>query len=417
MKIKLLCALLCMMMLLSVLSLTSCQDKPEPATPEEGTVTRMTVDINPSVEFLVDDQGLIISATALNDDGSILIAGEAFVGKTPEEAADMMVNLAAQTGYLVKGNVEADQNTVTISISGDSQYAKELTDRVQQTATEALAELDISGAVASAQALGLDALRAMALSTALYTQEEIDAMDEKQLYNMLAQSRVETALLLTAEMREAYFAAKESRISFAEREETARIIEEMGGIYKLTHAAYKAALDAYSSAILAVEDFRYETLISPESPYQKSLAELRAAKTDLLAQKNYVASLEVDGELYVQATVNLTLSEEQYDKALAAYEALGAQADAALLELINVMKQAETKLIELEAQLFDENIEATLQAKASEIEANLNAAKDSYFAEFEAAHAQDIAAMQAQLLAEKQALKDSINGTDATETN
>lgn len=417
MRIKLLCALLCMMMLLSVLSLTSCQDEQEPATPEEGTVTRMTVDINPSVEFLVDDQGLIISATALNDDGSILIAGEAFVGKTPEEAADMMVNLAAQTGYLVKGNVEADQNTVTISISGDSQYAKELTDRVQQTATEALAELDISGAVASAQALGLDALRAMALSTALYTQEKIDAMDEKQLYNVLAQSRVETALLLTAEMREAYFAAKESRISFAEREETARIIEEMGGIYKLTHAAYKAALDAYSSAILAVEDFRYETLISPESPYQKSLAELRAAKTDLLAQKNYVASLEVDGELYVQATVNLTLSEEQYDKALAAYEALGAQADAALLELINVMKQAETKLIELEAQLFDENIEATLQAKASEIEANLNAAKDSYFAEFEAAHAEDIAAMQAQLLAEKQALKDSINGTDATETN
>lgn len=417
MKTRLLCVFLCMMMLLATLSLTSCNSEQQPATPEEGTVTRMTVDINPSVEFMVDDQNLIVSATALNDDGSILIAGEAFVGKTPEEAAEMMVTLAAQTGYLVKGNVETDQNTVTISISGDSQYAKELTDRVQQSATEALAELDIHGAVASAQALGLEALRTMALSTALYTQEEIDAMDEKQLYTVLAQSRVETALLLTAEMREAYFAAKESRISFAEREETARIIEEMGGIYKLTHTAYKAALDAYSSAILAVEDFRYETLISPESPYQKSLAELRAAKTDLLAQKNYVASLEVDGELYAQATVDLTLSEEQYDKALAAYEALGAQADAALLELINVMKQAETKLIELEAQLFDENIEATLQAKASEIEANLNATKDSFFADFEAAHAEDIAAIQAQLLAEKQALKDSISGMDTTETN
>ena len=417
MKTRLLCVFLCMMMLLATLSLTSCNSEQQPATPEEGTVTRMTVDINPSVEFMVDDQNLIVSATALNDDGSILIAGEAFVGKTPEEAAEMMVTLAAQTGYLVKGNVETDQNTVTISISGDSQYAKELTDRVQQSATEALAELDIHGAVASAQALGLEALRTMALSTALYTQEEIDAMDEKQLYTVLAQSRVETALLLTAEMREAYFAAKESRISFAEREETARIIEEMGGIYKLTHTAYKAALDAYSSAILAVEDFRYETLISPESPYQKSLAELRAAKTDLLAQKNYVASLEVDGELYAQATVDLTLSEEQYDQALAAYEALGAQADAALLELINVMKQAETKLIELEAQLFDENIEATLQAKASEIEANLNATKDSFFADFEAAHAEDIAAIQAQLLAEKQALKDSISGTDTTETN
>ena len=417
MKTKLLCALLCMMMLLATASLASCNNEQEPATPEEGTVTRMTVDINPSVEFMVDDQGLVVSATALNDDGSILIAGEAFVGKTPEEAIEMVVTLATETGYLVKGNATAEQNEVKISISGDSEYAKQLTEKVHATATEVLAALDVEAAVAKAEAMSLDALRSTALATGLYTEQELAAMDEKQLYAVLAQSRVETALLLTEDMREAYFAAKETRISFAEREETARIIEEMGGIYQLTHTAYKAALDAYSSAIVAVEDFRYETLISPESPYQQSLAKLREAKTELLAQKNYVATLEVDGELYAQATLDLTLSEEQYDKALAAYEALGAQADAALQQLIDAMKQAEAQLIELEAKLFDDNIEATLQAKASEIEANLNAAKDSYFAEFEAAHAEDIAAMEAALIAEKQALKDSIQGTDTTESN
>lgn len=415
MKTRLLCALLCMMMLLATASLASCNNEQEPATPEEGTVTRMTVDINPSVEFMVDDQGLVVSATALNDDGSILIAGEAFVGKTPEQAVEMVVTLATETGYLVKGNATAEQNEVKISISGDSEYAKQLTEKVHATATEVLAALDVEAAVAKAEAMSLDALRSAALATGLYTEQELAAMDEKQLYAVLAQSRVETALLLTEDMREAYFAAKETRISFAEREETARIIEEMGGIYQLTHTAYKAALDAYSSAIVAVEDFRYETLISPESPYQQSLAELREAKTELLAQKNYVATLEVDGELYAQATLDLTLSEEQYDKALAAYEALGAQADAALQQLIDAMKQAEAQLIELEAKLFDDNIEATLQAKASEIEANLNAAKDSYFAEFEAAHAEDIAAMEAALIAEKQALKDSIQGTDTTE--
>lgn len=415
MKTRLLCVLLSMMMLLSVLSLVSCNNEQEPATPEQGTITRMTVDINPSVEFMVDDQNLIISATALNDDGSILIAGEAFIGKTPEEAVEMMVTLATDTGYLIKGNAEENQNTVKISVSGDSQYAKELADHVQKTATDTLAALDVEAAVAAAEALGLDSLRTMALATGLYTEEEIAGMDEKQLYSVLAQSRIETAQLLTAEMREAYYAAKESRISFAQREETARIIEEMGGIYKLTHTAYKTALDAYSSAILAVEEFRYENLISPESPYQQSLVELRAAKTELLAQKNYVATLEVDGELYAQATVNLTLTEEQYNQALAAYEALGAQADAALQELINIMKQTEAQLIELENTLFDQNIEATLQTKATEIEANLNAVKDGYFAEFEAAHSEDIAAMEAQLIAEKQALKDSIQ--QSSETN
>ena len=85
MKIKLMSILLACAMLLPLAVFTSCS---EPA-PKEGTVTRMTVDINPSVEFMVDDQNKVVSVTALNDDGSILVAGEAFIGKTPEEAVEM----------------------------------------------------------------------------------------------------------------------------------------------------------------------------------------------------------------------------------------------------------------------------------------------------------------------------------------
>ena len=95
---------------LSAISFTSCST----AKPEEGSVTRMTVDINPSVEFMIDDENKVISVTALNDDGSILIVGEAFVGKTPEQAIEMMISLASDTGYLVQGNVDASENTVKI---------------------------------------------------------------------------------------------------------------------------------------------------------------------------------------------------------------------------------------------------------------------------------------------------------------
>ena len=62
----------------------------------------------------------------------------------------------------------------------------------------------------------------------------------------------------------------------------------------------------------------------------------------------------------------------------------------------------------LEDTLFDENIEAKLQEKATEIEVNLNAAKDGFFAEFESAHAEDIAAIEQTLLAKKQQLKSEI---------
>lgn len=376
--------------------------------PEEGTLTRMTVDVNPSVEFMVDDENKVVSVTALNDDGSILIAGEAFVGKTPEEAVEMVVSLAAETGYLVKGNVEADENTVKISVSGDTKYAEQLAKDVEAKAEDVLKSFDIEGKVQQIEAMNTEALRTLALSTSLYTEEEIAAMDDKQLYAVIAEGRIETAQLLTAEMREAYFTAKEYEISFAESEEVARIIGEMGGLYKLVQATYSAAVEAYSSAITALDEFRYDMLISPESEYQKSLAALREAKTELLAQKTYTASLEVNGEEYQTAQVTLQLKEEDYDKAVAAYEKLGEEINAAIEKLISKLREAENAIRELENTIFDDNIEATLKEKASEIESNLNAAKDNFFAEFEKAHADDIKAAEEALEAKKQEMKEAV---------
>ncbi len=401
-SIFLICAIL-----MTAISFTSCS-KEQIAKPEEGTVTRMTVDINPSVEFMIDDQNKIVSVTALNDDGSVLIVGEAFVGKTPEEAVEMMVTLASDTGYLVKGNAEASENTVKISVSGDSEYAEQLKKNIAEKANDTLKALDISGKVEKAEALKIEALRQMALAASLYTEEEINAMEEDQLYKVISEGRIETALLLTEEMRTAYYSAKEYKISFAEREETARIIKELGGLYNLTHTAYKAALDLYSTAITELDNFRYEMLVSPDSEYQKSLEKLREAKVEFLKQKNYTASLEVDGEEYASATVELQLTEENYNKMLAAYEKIGTDLNASLEALIAKLREAESKLIELEDTLFDENIEAKLQEKAVEIEANLNAAKDGFFAEFESAHAEDIATIEQTLLARKQQLKSEI---------
>lgn len=404
MKTRFISIFLVCIILLTAISFTSCSN----AKPEEGSVTRMTVDINPSVEFMIDDQNKVVSVTALNDDGSILVVGEAFVGKTPEEAVEMMVTLASDTGYLVHGNVEASKNTVKISISGDSEYAKQLMKNVTEKADSVMKKLDISGVVEKAEALKLEELRKLALSTSLYTEEEINAMDEKQLYKVISVGRIETALILTEEMRAAYYSAKEYKISFAEREETARIIKELGGLYTLTHAAYKTALDVYSTAITELDNFRYEMLVSPESEYQKSLAKLREAKVELLKQKNYTASLDVNGEQYAAAIVTLQVTEENYNKLLAAYEKVGSDLNASLETLIAQLRQAETKLVELENTLFDENIEAKLQEKATEIEASLNAAKDGFFAEFERAHAEDIAAIEQSLLAKKQQLKSEI---------
>ena len=408
MKIKCLSLALCLCLLISMaLPLASCK-KSEP-TPPEGTYTRMTVDINPSVEFMVDDQNKVVSVTALNDDGSILIAGEAFVGKTPEEATQLVVSLATDAGYLVKGEIHVENTDesqkVEISVSGNSDYAKELAKNVKSDVEKYLKDNKITATVESVKAKTLDEMRKVVVEDGLFTEDEVKNMTEEQLYKALAAGRIETAQLLTAEMREAYYRAKDYKISFVEKQATADIISGMGATYKVLMSGYSTALAAYSTSIDALDELRYSLLVDPESAYQKALANLRDAKEDLLKEKKLIFSVKDGDKTYAEISASFKLSEETYNKALKAVEDAGAAANKAMETAIAALREVEAQLKALEEKLREnEDISAKLTAEAQNLEDTLNKAKDNFFAEFEAAHKSDIEKAEADLEAKKQEL-------------
>lgn len=408
MKIKCLSLALCLCLLIGMaLPLASCK-KSEP-TPPEGTYTRMTVDINPSVEFMVDDQNKVVSVTALNDDGSILIAGEAFVGKTPEEATRMVVSLATDAGYLVKGEIHVENTDesqkVEISVSGNSDYAKELAKNVKSDVEKYLKDNKITATVESVKAKTLDEMRKVVIEDGLFTEDEVKNMTEEQLYKALAAGRIETAQLLTAEMREAYYRAKDYKISFVEKQATADIISGMGATYKVLMSGYSTALAAYSTSIDTLDELRYSLLVDPESAYQKALASLRDAKEDLLKEKKLIFSVKDGDKTYAEISASFKLSEETYNKALKAVEDAGAATNKAMETAIAALREIEAQLKALEEKLREnEDISAKLTAEAQNLEDTLNKAKDNFFAEFEAAHKSDIEKAEADLEAKKQEL-------------
>ncbi len=390
------------------LTVVGCDNSSNPET------TRMTVDINPSIEFMVDADNKVISATALNDDGSIILAGEAFVGKTSEEAVELVVSIATETGYIVKGNVETDANNVKISVSGDTKFAENIVKKAEEKVNKFFEDNDIQGKIEKVEALKLDALKELAKNNSIYSEEEIAKMNEEQLLKVIALGRVETAELISEDLREAYFIAKEHQINIAERELTGNIIKDINSIYQISHVAFETALNAYSTAIVKVDEMRYDLLVSPESAYQKSLVALREAKVDLLKQKTYVATLDVNGETYASASLTLQLSEENYDKMLAAYESAGNAINDQLVSLIDSAKTFETTLIEWEQKNFSsDDITEALQQNAQELENELNAKKDAYFATFEEAHKSDIQKAEQDLKDIKAKLIAQINGEDA----
>ncbi|MBR2930138.1 MAG: hypothetical protein IKC32_02805 [Clostridia bacterium] len=392
---------LVIVMLASLALFTACNKPEEPVTPEYA---RMTIDINPSVEFMLDEEGKVASVTALNDDGSILIAGEVFVGKTAEEATELMLTVAGETGYLVKGNVTADENNVKISVSGDGKYAEELYKKVEAEAKSTLEAIDVEAIVTEVDAMGVEALRELAVATAGITEEEAEAMTEAELCEAISAARIETALLLTEELRELYYEAKDYEIEFAKSRYTAELIEGLGGLYTLLLNQYNKALETCEKAVDTLEKLRYETLIDPDSQYQKALVALRESKTELLKQRTYTASLDVNGEEFASAEVKLGLDEERYEQALAAFERIGEAANLGFDSAIAGIEAARLAMKSIEETLPD-SIEEQLTADAEALETYLNDAKDGFFTEFETLYGEDIAKIEEQLLAEKAKLK------------
>ena len=246
---------------------------------EKDAAARMQVDINPSVEFILDADNKVLSVTALNDDGSLIIAGEAFVGKTAEEAVEMMVSISTDAGYLVKGELTAERDAITISITGDDAAAQELYEEVKAEIDGFLEESGIYAVVERGEELKLEALRELVMKAdPSVTEEEVAKMNEEQLINALKISRIETAQLITEELREAYNVAKEYDLRFAERQATKDVIDGLGSAYESFLNLYSKALDSYQETIAAVEQARYDNFVDVGSQYQKALAEVREQK-------------------------------------------------------------------------------------------------------------------------------------------
>ena len=367
---------------------------------------RMQVDINPSVEFILDADDKVLSVTALNDDGALIIAGEAFVGKTAEDAVELMASISTDAGYLVKGDLSAGQDEITVSITGDAEAAQKLYEDVKAGVDAFLEKSGIDAAVERGEALKLDALRDLVQAAdPTLSDEEVAAMTEEQLLNALKISRIETAQLLTEELRAAYNTAKEYDFRFAERQATKSVIEGLGSAYESFLNGYAAALDSYQKAIQAVEQARYDYLVDAGSDYQKILAEVREQKDKVLEQRKEAAELP-EGAAKEAAKAALAAEEAILGTKEAALELAGDAANASFDLALSAMKTVENALTELE-KTFPEEITTALTENAQKAQDAMNAAKDEAFAKFEEAHKDDIEKALADLQARKQALIDA----------
>lgn len=340
------------------------------------------LDLNPSVEFIVDGSNKVVSVTALNDDGAVVISGEAYVGKTVEDAVGLFVDVSVSSGYLVQGSATASKDTISVSVSGNADEAKNLYEKINASASKKFEESNIAAVLEQGSALKTEALRAsVKLCYPELSEDEIAAMTEEQLTQKLYESRKETEKLISAEMRNAYYEAKAYRINITENQAFSNAVGEVGAAYQILMNAFDNGIELLKTAVEKLEKAQYDYLISAESDYQVALSKLLTAKKDVLQQRKELAAIEDEAErtvkeaLLAQKQALLTAAEGALQTAYAAADASVALTKAGIVSAIDGLTKAKSAL--------PDDITSVLTDKASEIEKEVNAAKDGFFAEFE----------------------------------
>ena len=94
-------------------------DSPTPGEEPVPAPTYMSIDINPSFGIEVDEDGVVVSVEALNEDAVIVLLDTDLVGKTVEEVFTTIVSLAEELGYL------KEDGTVNVVMSNEFKAVEE----------------------------------------------------------------------------------------------------------------------------------------------------------------------------------------------------------------------------------------------------------------------------------------------------
>lgn len=112
--------------LLAVFFLAACaeptlSDETPTYDPQDAS-TLITVDINPSITFTLDEDGVITGYVLSNEDAEIVAADLTFIGLTYEDALELFLDAAIETGYV---DVTRTDNVVVVTITQDAEAGYE----------------------------------------------------------------------------------------------------------------------------------------------------------------------------------------------------------------------------------------------------------------------------------------------------
>ncbi|HHU56249.1 MAG TPA: hypothetical protein GXZ48_06155 [Acholeplasmataceae bacterium] len=189
---------------------------------EESSIKEsyIVIDINPSIEIITDENGLIVDVNPLNDDAEILLLDTNFKDLNLEETVNQILTLALEMGYIeeeldnaILVTVATDSNVEAVENVIESEIEKVINERKMKIEVIKSQFENNEELISQAEALGVSVgklkLATYASTFGNLSLEEAVQMPVRDLNNILHNARKEVKEFYREELKEQFFNLKD----------------------------------------------------------------------------------------------------------------------------------------------------------------------------------------------------------------
>lgn len=343
--------------------------------------TFVSLDINPSVELILDSNDHVVSAYGTNEDGQVLLYGEtsAILGKDVDTAIEIITTAAVELGYLNENNKVIEMSATSTVGSGKSDKILEKID-AKLTATADSLGIAVSAESAGAYSLlrKLEAFKA-------------EHPDDTEIQKLTA---AEFRLVLSA--TESGGITLEAAVELDDDELVQYIAEARKDVAEFATKAYNAAkseaIRLYDSVAQTAIDSVYAVYYTknlvkhPDTAYYGGAYQMYAlgargfdAIADAAEYAGVLASTPLDEEQIAKVLTALGMEESEIEKLKDGNGDITIESIEAYADVLFKNSEASAKLEEMKAELT-----AALNEAESKIKAEIERLSTEYAEEAEA---------------------------------
>ena len=362
-------------------------------------------DNHTEIQLTVDENDKVVSVYGNDHLAKVVLVDQDLEGKDINEALKTIIDVEINTGIIIKGNVSANANSLSISVSAElSEETEKYLKEVKTEIEDYLKENNIKASVEEIQGMTLEAINKKVQE--IDPSVDINELSYEEKLKIISIHYIEVSSLYSDALEDLYLDAKNYEIEFTEQQITKDIINGIDGLNEKAKAAYLKAYDAYAKAtnevINSINDVRYELVVNPDGEFQNAYQKLNDALNEVIIARNELANDSTIGDAILSAKILA------YNVALESFNAANLVVNASCDAAIKVLNASKELMKAAQDILFVDDVKDTLTKELKENEQKLNEAKDKFFNDFESEHKDDINKMKQELIKQKEALINAI---------